>query len=344
MQPRTVLLIEDDEDNRDSLGALLGDAGYEVRLAHNGHHALEQLRAGPPPDVILLDLVMPRMDGYEFRRQQRSDPKLAAIPTLVLSAGAIDNRVQDMSVDGWLTKPVYVPGLLAAIERSCSKAAGTWTVVPGPEGRGEARVALPGAPEHLVHFYDDEAGLVSSVARFLAQGIRASEAVVIIATAAHRSAISAHLAASGIDLDAVERAGRAALLDAETTLQRISLRGRPAHGPFTETVGKVLAALSTASGASRIRAYGEMVNLLWTKGDVAGAILLEELWNGLRGPLPFSLLCGYSVPAAPAARLHPHPHPHPHLHPHPQSRDSADLLRIQHLHPAGLLGEAPSQG
>jgi CheY-like chemotaxis protein len=89
---RTLLFIDDDPDIRDAIGDLLEYAGWSVAHASDGLEALAWLRANDPPAGILLDLKMPRCDGYEFRRRQVADPRLAAIPTIVLTA---DGQVYD---------------------------------------------------------------------------------------------------------------------------------------------------------------------------------------------------------------------------------------------------------
>jgi CheY-like chemotaxis protein len=112
----TILLVEDDEDILSALADLLRDEGYRVETAGDGEDALAQLRGGLTPSLILLDLMMPVMNGYEFRREQRADRALAAIPTLVLTA-SVDARIDEMQVQGWLPKPPDLDALLAAIAR-----------------------------------------------------------------------------------------------------------------------------------------------------------------------------------------------------------------------------------
>src|SRR6476661_1385409 len=87
-----VLVVEDDDDTRDSLQELLGNEGYAVLAAANGAAALSLLRAAPrartpPCDLVILDLMMPVMNGWDFRARQRADPTLAGIPVLLMSAG-----------------------------------------------------------------------------------------------------------------------------------------------------------------------------------------------------------------------------------------------------------------
>src|SRR3954470_15283551 len=81
-----VLIVEDDEDLRDMMAQLLTIEGFEPATVANGREALEYLQTSEKPHVILLDLMMPVMDGWEFRRQQKADPDLARVPVIVLSA------------------------------------------------------------------------------------------------------------------------------------------------------------------------------------------------------------------------------------------------------------------
>lgn len=113
-----VLLVDDDDGIRDALSLLLSDEGIRHRAAVNGREALDLLQvAGEPPALILLDVMMPVMDGFAFRRAQRADPRLADIPVLVLSAGLLDDRVQALEADGYLQKPLELDTLLRRLRR-----------------------------------------------------------------------------------------------------------------------------------------------------------------------------------------------------------------------------------
>src|ERR1043165_9927085 len=81
-----VLIVEDDEDLREMMAQLLTLEGYQAAAVANGREALEYLHDSEKPHVILLDLMMPVMDGWEFRRKQQADPSLAPVPVIVLSA------------------------------------------------------------------------------------------------------------------------------------------------------------------------------------------------------------------------------------------------------------------
>jgi CheY-like chemotaxis protein len=104
---KAILVVEDDADIRDSMEELLGDEGYQVVSAVHGLDALTRLRAAAElPGLILLDLMMPEMDGYAFRAEQLKDPKLSGIPVVLMSAGGdLDNKAKQLSAQGVLKKP-----------------------------------------------------------------------------------------------------------------------------------------------------------------------------------------------------------------------------------------------
>lgn len=118
---KTILVVEDDAATRESLGLILGTQGYGVLGAGNGQEALDLLRAGPYPDLILLDLMMPIMDGWQFRREQTRDAVLAGIPVVVLSAdGNVRPKAAALGAAGYLQKPVEVECLLEEIRERLS--------------------------------------------------------------------------------------------------------------------------------------------------------------------------------------------------------------------------------
>jgi len=115
----TILVIDDDDDIREVLATLLDEAGFRVVTAANGREALEHLREDPQPDVILLDLMMPEMDGYQFRAEQQRDPALRAIPTLIVTAGTVTSRVEALGAEAILRKPVGLRRLVDTIRGFC---------------------------------------------------------------------------------------------------------------------------------------------------------------------------------------------------------------------------------
>jgi signal transduction histidine kinase len=111
-----ILLVEDDPEILGVLSGLLEEEGYEVQSSSDGRAALEHLRAGPTPEIIILDLMMPGMDGWEFRTIQRADPSLAAIPVVAISADT-SSKAAAIDATGFLRKPFRFADLLSTIEK-----------------------------------------------------------------------------------------------------------------------------------------------------------------------------------------------------------------------------------
>jgi CheY-like chemotaxis protein len=116
-----LLIVDDDPDCADALRFLLEDCGYHVQTAHHGLEALEYFEAGGRPCVVILDLMMPVMDGLEFLERRRADPVLAATPVIVLTATDARLTACDEPV---LRKPVDFGVLLDQIASACGPAAG----------------------------------------------------------------------------------------------------------------------------------------------------------------------------------------------------------------------------
>lgn len=115
-----ILLVEDDDDIRETLAELLGERGYEVIAVTNGRDAIAELRSSSAPCLIILDLMMRVMDGWQFRAQQMADQKLSAIPVVVLSGipDARQHAINLKAVD-YLGKPLDLDRLYKTIEQYC---------------------------------------------------------------------------------------------------------------------------------------------------------------------------------------------------------------------------------
>jgi CheY-like chemotaxis protein len=119
----SVMIVEDDPDTREMLERFLQMEGFDVRTAANGELALRALQADSSAHVILLDLMMPVMNGWEFRQEQSRDPKLSKIPVVVVTAAGQREDIPSIDADGWLSKPVDFDRLLAMIAPLCDPAA-----------------------------------------------------------------------------------------------------------------------------------------------------------------------------------------------------------------------------
>ena len=113
-----ILVVEDDEDAREAMVALLQMKGYRAVSAGNGREALDYLEEAPAPDLIILDLWMPVMDGWHFRSEQIKNPRLAHIPVIVVTA--LSDRA-DVDANEVIIKPVDVERLLSTVDHYCRR-------------------------------------------------------------------------------------------------------------------------------------------------------------------------------------------------------------------------------
>lgn len=114
---KRILLVEDDRDIREAIGDVLQIEGYAVDAVADGQEALDFLRSKPAPDVILLDLMMPIKDGFQFRIEQTADPKIADIPVVIMSADhKVEQKSAQLNVSRFLRKPIEIDALLEIMQ------------------------------------------------------------------------------------------------------------------------------------------------------------------------------------------------------------------------------------
>jgi signal transduction histidine kinase len=148
---------------------------------------------------------------------------------------------------------------------------------------------------HNVQFYEGDAYLIAVVSDFLADGIEAGQGVLAIATPRHRAAIVKAMRKRGVAVEQERESGKLQLLDARKTLAAFMVGEEIDERRFRETISPLVSRKSAQSLRAPVRAYGEMVDVLWRKGNRAGAIRLEALWNELASLHDFELLCGYAM-------------------------------------------------
>lgn len=157
----------------------------------------------------------------------------------------------------------------------------------------QMREKMMGGGEHVVQFYDQDGDLARAVGEYLSVAVTGGDVAIVIATEAHRQAFEAEMARVGVDTGQARRAGAVVWLDAEETLSQFVHEGKVDPHGFLNVVGSVIR--DAARSGRQVKAYGEMVALLWDAGHVLGAIELERLWNGLAVEFSFSLFCAYHI-------------------------------------------------
>lgn len=152
-------------------------------------------------------------------------------------------------------------------------------------------------PPHVVHLYENDLTLVSQTAHLLSDSLAAGNAVIMIATADHRSAIESELKSNHRNLPELSASGRYVCMDAEQTLTQLLIDGELEPQRFSNLIGtRVREAIQVApSRPQHVTVFGEMVALLWSRGLYETAIRLEQLWNELGAHYSFSLRCSYPM-------------------------------------------------
>jgi PAS domain S-box-containing protein len=158
-----------------------------------------------------------------------------------------------------------------------------------------------GVSDHVMLAYEEDAHLLDTVSHFAATGLAAGEATVVIATPPHREQLEARLCAQGVDLASARLQGQYVPVDAAETLAQVMSNGWPDAERFADVVGGIIAC--AGSRYPRVRAFGEMVALLWVAGHEDAALRVEALWHDLIHTYTFPLLCAYPMPGF-ARRAH----------------------------------------
>lgn len=143
----------------------------------------------------------------------------------------------------------------------------------------------------MVQFYSSDADLAASLGEYIGNGLMKGEICIVITTYQHIRQLDEELTRRGIDALTARTQGRLVALDAAETLARITVDGTPNRNRFMRIIGGLLE--QTARQGLPIRAYGEMVALLWQDGNKQGVLRLERYWDQLATVLPFSLYCAY---------------------------------------------------
>ena len=161
----------------------------------------------------------------------------------------------------------------------------------------ERLLEKPDARGHLVQFHApaDESALIKNVGFYLAEGLKRGEGAVVIATASHRERFTAELDRLGARSEAAILENRLFLVDAQETAPRLMVNGRPDWDRFEAVLSSIIGHVLPAKDSAGLRAYGEIVSVLWNARQFAAAIRLEQFWNKLLAHSSFKLYCSYQI-------------------------------------------------
>jgi MEDS: MEthanogen/methylotroph, DcmR Sensory domain len=149
---------------------------------------------------------------------------------------------------------------------------------------------------HFVQLYEsDESALMANVGRYMWEGLRRGEGVLVIAAEEHRRMFSHGLESLGADISDLLKTRQLVLWDAQQTLQDFMVSGQPDWELFEVTIRAAMRQVRPQEGVEELRAYGEMVGILWKARQYAAAIRIEQLWNKLLERSSFSLYCAYEI-------------------------------------------------
>ena len=314
-----ILVVDDYEPWRQKICSILQTRPELCVVAQVGDgvaavQAAEELK----PDLILLDIGLPKLNGIQAARQIQQVSPNSKI--LFLS----ENRSRDIAEEAlrtgayaYLTKSSAGSELLPAIEEVLqgkqfvtAALVGPHLIVPKHEHiadvRDRKKSAAPLPPvnvgiRHEVEFYADDAGFVDQFARLTKTVLGVGNAVVLLATEPHRTAILQKLRSDSIDVDAVLKQGRFILLDAGETLSKIMVAGLPDPVRCATLVGEVITRAANAAKGKhpRVAICGECAPTLLAEGNAEAAIRLEHLWDEITRRYDADTLCGYLWNAVP---------------------------------------------
>jgi DNA-binding NarL/FixJ family response regulator len=311
-----VLVVDDFEPFRRTLCSILENK-LDLRAileASDGVEAIELAQACRL-DLILLDIRLPKLNGIEAARRIRELAPQSKI-LFVSQESSVDVVQAAFSVgaSGYVVKmdagrelPTAVRAVLRGEKFVGPRFAGHSFTGPSDARAPEStrrvesfellqRQNLEIAHRHEAGFYSDDASLLDGFTQFVGAALKVGNAVIVVATEAHRSGLMPRLQAHGLDIAAAIEQGRYISLDAAETLSTFMVNNLPDPVRFLKVVGDlIMVAAKAAKGEHRVSACGECAPLLWAQGKAEAAIRLERLWGELAETYDVDILCAYPL-------------------------------------------------
>jgi hypothetical protein len=154
-------------------------------------------------------------------------------------------------------------------------------------------IADAGPSDHVVQLYQDQDFLNRAVCRFAGAALANGEGIILVPTLTHWNGIRPRLEAEGVDVEAARQRGQLTIVDADELLPRFMRDAMPDSPVFLGLAGEVIARARTGGSYSKVRWWGEMVNVLWERGDVAASMHLEDLFDQLAHKHDIAIFCSF---------------------------------------------------
>jgi DNA-binding NarL/FixJ family response regulator len=325
-----VLIVDDYEPVRKAIRSLLTQRPYwsVCGEAADGSEAVEKAKR-LRPDVVLMDITMPHMDGVQATRIIRREvPEAEIILISQHDPSVVRRQAAEIGVLYFVTKSDLAQDLLSTIDKLVEHRKpevmedrrgrerdpadqgflASLSVAEDPDLKPsvEARMTremqnepwwgllADAAPrDHIVQLYQDEKFLGRAVCRFAVSAINHGEGVILVPTSAHWNALRPRLEAEGVDIEAAQACGQLTVVDADQLLPEFMRDATPDAPLFLGLAGEKVAQAHGGDRFTRVRWWGEMVNVLWERGNVAASMGLEDLFHKLAHDREIAIFCSF---------------------------------------------------
>ena len=285
---KLVVIVDDYAPLREAVESLLASDGYTVVAFAC---AKELLRADDIDaiDCLVLDMDLPGMSGLDLQRWLATTDG----PPVIFLTGCEDHdgRVRQSALDAgglyFVRKPFEAEELLHAVRCAVSQPKTTRST------SWRELLADPGENGHIVQLYQDDNFYGEAISHFAAEGIARGESIILVATKPNWANISRRLEAKGSDTNELFRRGQLTLLDADATLPKFMAGNMPDAEIFKPLAKETIAKARAGGKYSRVRWWGEMVNVLYANGNLRGSNRLEELFDEVGREESVPVFCSF---------------------------------------------------